>query len=119
MNTNAPPSQATLEDNLKKALTELLILYLLSKKDYYIVELTADLKAKSDGILSIVFPYSAIYRLDQAGYTREIGKRTAPDGRRRQYIQITDSGRNYLSKLLEIYSRFSVGVAKVIAEGDP
>lgn len=107
---------STLEDNLKKALTELLILFLLTQRDYYIGELTTDLHRKSDGILNIVFPYSAIYRLTQSGYIQEIGKRTAPDGRRRQYVQITDSGKAYLEQLLKIYNRFHNGVAKIIAE---
>lgn len=111
------PMQSLLEDNLKKAMTELLILYLLSQKDYYIGELTADLHTRSGGILNIVFPYSAIYRLDQSGYIREIGKRIAPDGRRRQYIQITESGRSYLVHLLEIYHRFNSGVSKIIDQG--
>lgn len=95
----------------------MLILYLLSQKDYYIGELTINLHTRSGGILNIVFPYSAIYRLDQSGYIRESGKRTAPDGRRRQYIQITESGRSYLAHLLEIYRRFHTGVSKIIDTG--
>ena len=111
------PMQSVLEENLKKALTELLILYLLSQREYYIGELTNDLHTRSGGILNIVFPYSAIYRLDQSGYIREAGKRTAPDGRRRQYIRITDSGRSYLAHLLETYRRFNTGVSKIIDQG--
>ena len=116
VDSNIP--QNTLEENLKKALTELLVLRLLSQRDYYIGELTADLKEKSHGALSIVFPYSAIYRLEQSGCIIETGKRIAPDGRRRQYIRITDTGRAYLARLLETYNEFAGGVAAVLAEGD-
>lgn len=112
-------SPISLEENLKKALTELLILHLLSRKDYYIGELTATLKEKSHGALTIVFPYGAIYRLQQSGFIRESEKRNAPDGRRRQYYQITEAGRDYLRQLLQIYTAFSQGVADVLAEGDP
>lgn len=112
---NAPIS---LEENLKKALTELLILRLLSDRDYYIGELTATLKEKSHGILTIVFPYGAIYRLQQAGHIRELEKRIAPDGRRRQYYQITETGKTYLRQLVHIYTTFSKGVDAVLAEGD-
>lgn len=122
MGMTDPPSPAAfpLEENLKKALTEVLLLHLLSVKEYYIGELTAVIHEKSRGALSIVFPYSAIYRLQQSGYLTESGKRVAPDGRRRQYYRITDTGIVYLKQLKEIYSRFSLGVAEVLKEGgDP
>ena len=108
----------SLEENLKKALTELLILRLLSDREYYIGELTASLKEKSHGALSIVFPYGAVYRLQQAGHIRELEKRNAPDGRRRQYYQITDAGRDYLRQLITIYTAFSKGVDAVLAKGE-
>lgn len=116
-NTGRDSFPQSLEENLKKALTEILVLHLLSTKDYYIGELTAVIHKKSHGALSIVFPYSAIYRLQQAGYLTESEKRNAPDGRRRQYYRITDTGRDYLKQLKETYTRFSMGVAEVLAEG--
>ena len=108
----------SLEENLKKALTELLILYLLSQREYYIGELTATLHKKSNGILNIVFPYSAVYRLQQSGHIVESEKRNAPDGRRRQYLSITETGKTYLVQLLEIYRTFSKGVDTILREGD-
>lgn len=108
----------SLEDNLKKALTELLILRLLSDREYYVGELTATLTRKSGGVLTVVFPYGAIYRLERMGHIRETEKRNAPDGRRRQYYRITETGSAYLKQLMEIYSRFSEGVAAVLAKGD-
>lgn len=118
MNTDRagiPPT--SLEDNLKKALTELLILHLLSRKDYYIGELTAELNQRSHGALNIVFPYSAIYRLQQTACICEWEKRTAPDGRRRQYFRITETGRAYLARLTAIYRAFTDGVENVLTEG--
>ncbi len=103
-----------LEENLKKALTELLMLQLLSRRQYYIGELTEELKQKSDGALSIVFPYSAIYRLQQSGCIQEIEKRIAPDGRRRQYFEITDIGRVYFAALRKSYGTFISGVNAVL-----
>lgn len=115
-----PPSSTSisLEDNLKKALTELLILRLLVDRDFYIGELTTILKAKSHGALNIVFPYGAIYRLQQAGHIREKEKRNAPDGRLRQYYQITEAGKVYLTQLIDIYTTFSKGVDAVLMKGD-
>lgn len=111
------PFPQSLEENLKKALTEILVLQLLSQKDYYIGEMTAVICEKSHGALTIVFPYSAIYRLQDAGYLTESGKRNAPDGRRRQYYRITDTGRAYLQQLKQSYARFSAGVAEILWEG--
>lgn len=107
----------SLEENLKKALTEMMVLHLLSTKEYYIGELTAAIRDKSHRVLNIVFPYAAIYRLLDEGYIREVKKRIAPDGRRRQYYVITEDGRDYLAQLLFTYQRFSKGVADIMAEG--
>lgn len=111
-------SGITLEENLKKAVTELILLHLLSKKDCYIGELTEAISDKSEGMLHIVFPYGAIYRLQQAGYILEKGKRNAPDGRRRQYFCITPQGRVYLNTLLRVYARFTKSVEDVLSKGE-
>ena len=113
--TQKQPSMS-LEENLKKALTELLVLHLLSRREYYIGEITSTLYEKSNGVLNIVFPYSAVYRLQQAGYIAESEKRNAPDGRRRQYVRITKAGQSYLAQLLEVYQTFSKGVDVILRE---
>ena len=92
----------------------MLLLHLLSQREYYIGELTQALCKKSGNILSIVFPYGAIYRMSRSGYIAESKKRTAPDGRLRQYYTITDTGRKYLVQLLETYRRFTTGVEAVL-----
>lgn len=117
-NDNVVLNIGQFEENLKKALTELLLLYLLSQREYYIGELTETIKSRSANALSIVFPYSALYRLQQADHIMESKKRTAPDGRRRQYYTITDSGRRYLLQLLQAYQKFINGVNAVLEEGD-
>lgn len=106
-----------MEENLKKALTELLVLSLLSKREYYIGELTAALHEKSGSILNIVFPYGVIYRLSRVDYITECKKRIAPDGRLRQYYRITEDGKEYLAELMEVYRRFSQGVENILANG--
>lgn len=109
---------AALEENLKKALTELVMLYLLSKKDRYIGELTELIKRRSEGTLTIAFPYSSIYRLLQAGYIRETEKRYAPDGRRRQFYFITAIGREHLNMLLSTYRLFIGNIETILKEED-
>lgn len=99
-----------LEDNLKKAVTEMLVLCLLEREDMHAIQLTQELEQRSGGAISIVFPYSALYRLISAGYIIEAYKKNAPDGRRRQYFQITEEGRTHLAELQQVYRRFSGGV---------
>lgn len=106
-----------LEGNLKKALTELLILFLFSEEEHYIGELAPLLEKRSKGALAIVFPYAAIYRITQAGYLKETEKKIAPDGRLRQYYVITETGREYLQKLLHTYNIFFQGVNAILSGG--
>lgn len=106
---------SSLEENLKKACTEMLVLNLLSRREYFIGELTTTMKEASGGVLSIVFPYGAIYRLCRMGYITESKKRNAPDGRLRQYYCITDMGRQYLDQQLETYWKFSQGISAVLS----
>lgn len=102
------------EDNLKKAVTEMLVLTLLSREDMYVGQIIQELESRSGGALSIVFPYSVLYRLLSFGYILEGDKKTAPDGRRRQYYQITPEGLTYQSQLEAFYRRFSDGVARLL-----
>ena len=110
-------ASTVLEENLKKALTEMLVLRLLSERDYYIGELGDTLKERSGGALSIVFPYAAIYRMEKYGYLYECEKRAGPDRRRRQYIAITDEGRVYVDRLIKAYAVISKGVQEVLEKG--
>ena len=107
------PSYA-LEENLKKALTELVMLFLLSQRDRYIGELTETIRRRSNGALTIAFPYSSIYRLLQAGYIRETEKRYALDGRRRQFYFITDKGKEHLHLLLSTYRLFIKNIETIL-----
>lgn len=110
-------SSVSLEENLKKAITELLVLSLLARHECYIGELTDIIREKSHGDLNIVFPYAAIYRMLDDEYIMEAKKRIAPDGRRRQYYQITEKGRKHLDLMLKVYQRFSQCVAGILADG--
>ena len=52
------------------------------------------------------------------GYILEAYKKAAPDGRRRQYYQITVEGVRYLADLLSLYHRITNGVALLLGERD-
>ncbi len=106
-----------MEDNLKKAVTEMLVLALLSREDMYDAQIAQGLEERSSGALSIQFPYSVLYRLISFLYIVEGYKKIAPDGRRRQYYQITPRGRAYKKQLVELYRRFSGGVELLLEGG--
>lgn len=108
-------SSTTLEENLKKALTEMLVLKLLSEREYYVGELTDTLRERSGKALSIVFPYAALYRMIERGHISEVKKRIAPDGRRRQYFTITDEGKAYLDSSIKTYRAFIKGVDDILS----
>lgn len=105
-----------MEENLKKAVTEMLILAQLEREDMYSFQITKNLETGTGGALSIVFPYAALYRLIDSGYITEAYKKIAPDGRRRQYFQITDLGRARVAELKEHYRRFTQGVMALLSE---
>lgn len=108
-------SSAGMEDNLKKSVTEMLVLLLLRERAMYAGEISSELSARSGGLCSIVFPYSALYRMLDFGYLCEqTPKRIAPDGRRRQYYGITAAGETHLESLLTCYRRFTGGVDAVL-----
>lgn len=109
-------SSQGMEDNLKKAVTEMLVLVLLREEDMYAAQIAQALEERSGGVLNIVFPYSVLYRLINFGYIVEAYKKVAPDGRRRQYYQITKAGRRYGQELVELYQRFSGGVQQLLEQ---
>lgn len=112
-------SSAGMEDNLKKSVTEMLVLLLLREREMYAAEIAAELTARSGGACGVVFPYSTLYRMLDFGYLSEqTPKRIAPDGRRRQYYGITADGRAHLESLLDCYQRFTRGVAAVLRSAE-
>lgn len=112
-------SAAGMEDNLKKAVAEMLVLFLLNERDMYIGEIPEELNRRSGGVFHIVFPYSIIYRMVKFEYIEELKKRIAPDGRRRQYYAITPKGRGYLTQLRGLFTQFTAGIDTILSsEGE-
>lgn len=105
---------AGMEENLKKALVEMLVLALLHQREYYASELTQALSAYSGGAVNISFPYAVLYRMIEQGYIQERPKRKSPDGRRRQYYGITQTGRRYFQENWSVYKAFTAGVDRLV-----
>ena len=105
-----------LEENLKRAVTEMLVLNLLNQQDMHAPQIMQSLEEGSKGALTLVSPYMLFYRLIEGGYILEAYKKAALDGRRRQYYQITAEGRKYLADLIVIYRRIIDGIELLLGE---
>ena len=114
-------TSAVVEENLKKALVEMLMLALLHERAYYAPELNQALAERSGGAVNVSFPYAALYRMIEQGYIQEMPKRKAPDGRRIMvaWMQnwdtvggrpITDTGRQFFKESWSVYKAFIAGV---------
>ena len=117
----SPPrssSSQSMEENLKKAVIEMLVMLLLNEEDMHSAQITQTLEERADESLNLSFPYALLYRLIECGYIREAYKKNAPDGRRRQYFQITEEGRSHLSVLLATYRRFSENMERLLEGGE-
>lgn len=112
-NSNRDYSEKMAE-NLKKALTEMLILSFLSKKDMTIYEILNILDKQSNSICKIQYPYGVIYRMSDRGYI-EIAGKAVSDDRRRIHYRITELGREYLGKITEEYHNFLSGIDMILA----
>lgn len=103
------------KSNFRRGSVELLVLYLLSQKDYYGYELSQTINEQSDSVLNIPVGslYPALYKLIDAGYISDYKKQV---GRRliRVYYHIEDSGINRLSSLIEEYNSTVAAVRQVL-----
>lgn len=106
--------------NFKRGSVELLILYLLSKQDYYGYEISALIKEISEGILDIPVGslYPALYKLIDAGYImdyqKKVGKRLV-----RVYYHIEKLGLERLSILQNDYEQTTFAIKKILAFEPP
>lgn len=105
-----------MEDNLKRAVTEMLVLNLLDQQDMHASQIMQSLEEGSKGALTLVSPYMLFYRLIENGYIWEAYKKISDDGRRRQYYQITMEGRRHLADLIAVYRRVIEGVELLLGE---
>ena len=109
---------ASIKDLLKKATTEMLVLFVLQFKPMYTYEMMNEIERLSGGVLSFNTLYQAIYRLQEFGYIAESGKMVSGDNRMRVYFSITEEGREYLKKLIAEYRTVTGAVDRILALKD-
>lgn len=95
---------ASIRNYILSGITELLVLYFLSKRDGYIYEISQAISAYSEGKIA---PgqntiYAVAYKLEREGkiteYTKLIGRK-----RTRIYYHLEEEGRNYMEEQFKVF----------------
>lgn len=108
-----------IQENLKRGMTELLILHLLKQEDMYGYQMTQEFEKRSEGlfILKEGTMYPSLYRLIEKGMISDhkelIGKR-----RTRVYYHIENTGREYFDKIYAEYLSITEGIQKILNYND-
>lgn len=90
----------------KRSTSPLVVLTLLKERVMYGYEISAEIKNRSNGMLSIAVLYPVLYKLQEQGYVA-ISRTEIIDGRARNYYQITEEGLAHLDRTLKEYQEMS------------
>lgn len=112
---NTSGSPEGIRESLKKATTEMLVLFLLKQKSMYTYEMMSTVEKISGGKLTFNTLYLAIYRLQGFNYIEESRKIMSEGNRLRIYYTITDSGREYLAALEKNYCAMTGVIDKILS----
>lgn len=105
---------ASIREALKKAVTEMLVLFVLRQKPMYTYEMMQAIERMSEGEITFNTLYQAIYRLQGFQYIREEEKVLSEGNRVRIYFGITEAGRAYLEQLMKEYRSFTGAVDRIL-----
>ena len=105
------------KSNFRRGSVELMVLHLLSLRDYYGYELTQIIRQETNGVIDIPIGslYPALYKLIDAGYIsdhkEQVGKRMI-----RIYYHLEDSGKTRLDLLLLYFYSSTTGKYTFISQ---
>ena len=106
---------AGMRDSIKKAVTEMMVLFLLRQKPMYVYEMSQEMSRLTGGVYTFNTLYLAISRLQEHGHLAEAGKQEA-DNRIRVYFKLTDAGQRYLDELLPTYREMIGALDALLAQ---
>lgn len=113
--TSRSGTAAGMRDSIKKAVTEMMVLFLLRQKPMYVYEMSQEMSRLTGGVYTFNTLYLAIYRLQEHGHIAEAGKQEA-DNRIRVYFKLTDAGQRYLDELLPTYREMIGALDALLAQ---
>ena len=117
-NTKRSGTPEGFRESLKKATTEMLVLFLLRRRSMYTYEMMNEIEALSQGVITFNTLYQAIYRLQSFHYIEEEGKVVSEDNRIRIYFAINEAGEDYLQKLIAEYRSFTAAVDQILSQDE-
>lgn len=103
-----------MRENMKKATTEMLVLFLLKQRSMYAYEMIREMARLSDGVFQFNTLYLAIYRLQGHGYVTENEKVITENNRTRVYFSITQKGLVYLQEITKEYRLITDTIDKML-----
>jgi DNA-binding PadR family transcriptional regulator len=106
-NTGESPSQIYIQEikeYMKRAVTPMFVLHLLSEKPMYPFQINLELRLRSGGLYSTSC-YPTVQRLIREGYICEAGIVMSDNGSRRQSYTTTPAGRECMARLTEEYAK--------------
>ena len=104
-----------MRDALKKATTEMLVLFLRRQKPMYPYQMAQEVERLTKGVLTYNTMYLAVYRLQSNGYICETEKRIE-DGRARIYLAPTPEGLAYYEVLRQEFGLFTSTLNALLAQ---
>lgn len=117
--SSIPPKRETaagIREGLKKATTEMLVLFLLRQRPMYTYEMMQEIAKLSRGVLTFNTMYLAIYRAEKSEYIVESGKVLSEDNRTRVYFTITETGQQHLDELIQEYHRVIHSIDSILQQ---
>lgn len=115
--TKKSGTTASMNTMLKKATTEMLVLFALRQAPMYTYEIMDTIKKLSKGKLTFNTLYQTVYRLRDFEYISESDKVLSEDNRIRVYFFITEAGERYLDELMEEYQKFNETITEFLSQG--
>lgn len=91
------------EAQFKRSTTQLLVLYLLSKREMYAYDIIRETLLLSNNVYKMPLLYNILNKLEADGYVMQSRKEISDDNRVRVYYKITETGNEYLAGLTKSY----------------
>lgn len=102
------------EAQFKRSTTQLLVLYLLSKREMYAYDIIRETLLLSNNVYKMPLLYNILNKLEADGYVMQSRKEISDDNRVRVYYKITETGNEYLAGLTKSYLLLSDTVKRIL-----
>lgn len=102
------------EAQFKRSTTQLLVLYLLNRREMYAYDIIRETLILSNNVYKMPLLYNILNKLEADGYVTQSRREISNDNRVRVYYKITDSGRLYLADLKDSYLKLSTSVNQIL-----